>query len=130
MDGSVRREHFVRSFAASVLVTEQFVKRTSVAMRFYWIPSATLILDSPLQLGSEEPDVSAYTRSYYLAAGDLDRASVVLEAAARAEGASLLAHEPIEEVLLERVPQKRREPWDGVSEGVLWRTGRVFFPES
>lgn len=98
-------------------------------MKFYWIPSAKLRLDSPLGLDRAEPDVSVYTRSYYVAARTPDRASALLEAAARAEGARLLAHDPMEETSGEHVPLDRREPWDGVSEGVLWRTGRVFFPE-
>lgn len=97
-------------------------------MKIFWIPSATLVLETPLITEDEADKLSSYSRSYYLAAKRVERCTSLLVAAARDEGARLLSHESPEEMPLSRVPTDRREPLKNGQEGVVWRTGRVFFP--
>lgn len=99
-------------------------------MKYFFIPSATHVLDEPIEIEEEPFKVSHYSRSYYVAAAsDLD-ARRLIELDAKTERASVLSVEAVDETSLDKVPRPKAGQVDPRVPGVLWRSGRAFFPAS
>jgi len=99
-------------------------------MKYYWFPVVTLVLDEPVRMDEEPYSLSHYTRSYHVAAESAEEAFSLVQAIARVEKATLLSAEPPEVEPVTNVPKEKRIQADHTKAGVLWRTGRAFFPAS
>lgn len=99
-------------------------------MKYFWFPAVTLVLDEAVRLDEEPYSLTHYTRSYHVAAESAEQALSLIQAIARAEKATFLSAEPPEEEPVTNVPKEKRMQTDHTRAGVLWRTGRAFFPAS
>jgi hypothetical protein len=97
-------------------------------MRYFWAPSVTLVLDEPIQIDEDPYSLTHYVRSYYVAARTIVQGLTIIEESARSEQATVLSVEPLEEVPLDRVPRSKGKGINPVQPGVIWRSGRAFFP--
>jgi hypothetical protein len=92
------------------------------------VPAATFALIEPERQPGSPILKSHYVRSLYLIASEQHRISPLLEAFASDEAATLMDVEEIREVEPSVVPSERRRLLKPSGEGVLWCSGRVFFP--
>ncbi len=95
-------------------------------MTCYRIPSATFVLDRPLE--QEGLALTHFVRSLFVMASSEERALALLSDHARADGATLLGVEGIEAADPREIPADGLRAASMTQDGVAWQSGRVFFP--
>ena len=102
---------------------------TAVKYNVYRIPSATCVLNAPINSEEGSEQLTHYSRSYFVAALTPEDALDVVRADAAADGAALLDADAPEESSASEIPVSAfQRVTVGRKRGVCWRSGRVFFP--
>jgi hypothetical protein len=95
----------------------------------YHVPVARFVLNVPIVSSDTPEQLSHYTRAYYIAAMSEPEAVDIVRNDAAAEGATLVDAETPVETTIRSVPGRFRDRLLAPRlSGVIWKSGRVFFP--
>ena len=95
-------------------------------MPLYRAPVVTARLRTPIPVEDAQP-VQCFTRSYYVRASSAEDALLIIAQQVTQEGGEVVDIEPV--IVVEGLPHElvpRAQP--GSQPGIVWQSGRMFFP--
>ena len=95
-------------------------------MPLFRAPVVTVRLNTPIPVEDSQP-AQFFTRSYYVRAQSVDDALLIIDERVTQEGGQVLSLDPL--IVVEGLPPELMERAESDSQcGIVWQSGRMFFP--